>query len=294
MRVIVFVKATPSSEAGIMPSERLIADMGSFNEELVKTGIMLEGAGLRPSSQAVRVRFSGADRTIINGPFAETKELVAGFWLWQVASLEQAIELVRKCPNPMPEDSEIEIRPFIEWEDLGEHFTPELKAQEARLEVEAALNRATVQPYLFFDGRCDEALAFYTTALQAKVGMIMRWNASPEPLPPGILKPGFETKIMHCEFTVGGMTLLASDGCGEKTRFEGFRLALSVPTEAAADHAFNALADGGRVDMPLAKTFWSPRYGMVTDRFGIGWMVMVPGQPQPQPQSQPTPTETRP
>ena len=290
MRVIVFVKATPSSEAGIMPSERLMADMGRYNEELVKAGILKDAAGLQPSAKSVRVRFSGSERTIINGPFAETKELVAGFWLWEVASLEQAIDWVRKCPNPMPEDSEIEIRPFIEWEDLGEAFTPELKAQEARLEVEAALNRATVQPYLFFNGRCDEALAFYTTVLQAKVRMVLRWNESPEPLPPGILKPGFETKVMHSEFTVGGMTLLASDGCGEPHRFEGFRLALTVPTEAAADLAFNALADGGRVDMPLAKTFWSSRYGMVTDRFGIGWMVMVPGQPQ----SQPTPKETTP
>ncbi|GDY14650.1 hypothetical protein LBMAG53_35280 [Planctomycetota bacterium] len=280
MRVVVFVKATPSSEAGLMPSERLMVDMGNFNEELVKAGIMKDGAGLRPSAQAVRVRFSGADRTVINGPFAETKELVAGFWLWEVPSLADAIAWVRKCPNPMPEESEIEIRPFIEWEDLGEGFTPELKAQEARLDAQAAMSRATVQSYLFFNGRCDEALAFYTTAVQAKVSTVLRWNESPETLPPGLLKPGFETKVMHCEFKVGGTTVLASDGCGEDTRFQGFRLALTVPTEAAADLAFTALADGGRIDLPLAKTFWSPRYGMVTDRFGIGWMVMVIAQQQ--------------
>lgn len=278
MRVIVFVKATPSSEAGVMPSERLIADMGKYNEELVKAGVMKEGAGLHPSSKSVRVRFSGAERTVINGPFAETKELVAGFWLWEVASLDHAIELVRKCPNPMPESSEIEIRPFYEWDDLGEAFTPELKAQEARLEAQAALQRASVQPYLFLNGRCDEALAFYAQALRAKVGLVLRWNQSPEPAPPGMLKPGFETKVMHAEFTVGGVTLLASDGCGEPSAFQGFRLTLTVPTEAAADLAFNALAAGGQIDMPLEKTFWSPRYGMVTDRFGIGWMVMVPGK----------------
>ena len=278
MRVIVFVKATPSSEAGIMPSERLFADMGRYNEELVKAGIMKEGAGLHPSSKAVRVRFSGSERTVINGPFAETKELVAGFWLWEVPSLQHAIEWVRKCPNPMPETSEIEIRPFYEWEDFGAVVTPELRAQEARLEAQAALNRAAVQPYLFLNGRCEEALAFYATALQAKVGMVMRFNESPQPTPPGMLQPGFEKKVMHSEFTVGTMTLFASDGCGEQSRHEGFRLALTVSTEAAADLAFNALAAGGRVDMPLATTFWSPRYGMVTDRFGIGWMVMVPGK----------------
>jgi len=278
MRVIVFVKATPSSEAGIMPSERLMADMGHFNEELVKAGVMREGAGLRPTSQAVRVRFSGAERTVINGPFAETRELVAGFWLWEVASLEQAIELVRRCPNPMPESSEIEIRPFYEWEDLGEHVTPELRAQEARLEAAAALKRASVQPYLFFNGRCEEALAFYASVLSASIGMMLRWSECPQPPPPGMLQPGYERKIMHGEFTVGGTTVLASDGCGGTPVFNGFRLALSVPDEAAADHAFNALADGGRVDMALVTTFWSPRYGMVTDRFGIGWMVMVPGR----------------
>lgn len=280
MRVIVLVKATPSSEAGIMPSEHLMLEMGHFNERLVKAGVMREAAGLRPSSRAVRVRFSGADRTIINGPFAETRELVAGFWIWEVASLEQAIELVRTCPNPMPESSEIEIRPFYEWEDLGACATPELRAQESRLEVAAALQRASVQPYLFFNGRCEEALAFYAAALNATIGMKLRWSECPQPPPPGMLPPDYEQKIMHGEFTVGGTTVLASDGCGGPPVFNGFRLALSVPTEAAADHAFNALADGGRADMPLVKTFWSPRYGMVTDRFGIGWMVMVPG-PKP-------------
>ena len=278
MRVIVFVKATASSEAGVMPSERLLADMGRYNEQLAKAGIMKDGAGLRPTAQAVRVRFTGDERTIINGPFAETKELVAGYWLWEVASMEQAIEWVRKCPNPMPEASEIEIRPFYEAADFGEGFTPELRAQEAEILTEASLRQSAVQPYLFFGGRCEEALGFYTSALSAKIGMILRWHESPQPPPPEMLKPGFERKIMHCEFTVGGMTLLASDGCGDSSRFDGFRLALTVPNESTADRAFNALADGGRVDMPLTRTFWSPRYGMVTDKFGIGWMVMVPGQ----------------
>ena len=133
MRVMVMVKATQDSEAGVMPGEKLLADMGRFNEELVKAGVMLAGEGLHPSSKGVRVRFSGDRRSVVDGPFAETKELVAGFWLWQVHSMDEAIEWVRRCPNPMPGDSEIEIRPVFEAEDFGEALTPELREQEQRL-----------------------------------------------------------------------------------------------------------------------------------------------------------------
>ncbi|WP_417390110.1 YciI family protein [Gimesia sp.] len=133
MKVMVMVKATPGSEAGEMPSEQLLTDMGNFNEELVKAGIMLAGEGLHPSSRGARVRFSGTSRTVMDGPFAETKELVAGFWIWQVKSMEEAIEWVKRCPNPMTEESEIEIRPLFGPEDFGEEFTPELQEQEERI-----------------------------------------------------------------------------------------------------------------------------------------------------------------
>ncbi len=133
MRFMVMVKATKDSEAGVMPSEQLLKDMGKFNEELVKAGIMLAGEGLQPSSKGARVRFSGAKRTVIDGPFTETKELIAGFWLWQVKSKQEAIEWVKRCPNPMPGDSEIEIRQVFEPEDFGEALTPELKEQEQNL-----------------------------------------------------------------------------------------------------------------------------------------------------------------
>lgn len=133
MRVMVMVKATEQSEAGVMPSEQLLADMGRFNEELVKAGVMLAGEGLHPSSKGARVRFSGKDRSVVDGPFAETRELVAGFWLWQVRSLDEAIEWVKRCPNPHEGPSEIEIRPVFEAEDFGEEFTPELREQEQRL-----------------------------------------------------------------------------------------------------------------------------------------------------------------
>ncbi|WP_425400892.1 YciI family protein [Aeoliella sp.] len=136
MQVMVMVKATSSSEAGELPSTQLIADMFAYNEQLVKAGIMLAGNGLQPSSRGCRVQFSGDNRTVVDGPFTETKELVAGYWLWQVDSIEQAIEWVKKCPNPMPEDSEIEIRPIYEAEDFGENMTPELKDQDERLRQE--------------------------------------------------------------------------------------------------------------------------------------------------------------
>jgi len=136
MRVMVMVKATKDSEAGVMPGTEMMAAMGRFNEELVKAGVMLAGEGLHPSARGVRVQFAGKSRTVVDGPFAETKELVAGFWLWQVSSMEEAIEWVRRCPNPMPGDSEIEIRRVFEAEDFGAEFTPELRAQEDDLRAQ--------------------------------------------------------------------------------------------------------------------------------------------------------------
>ncbi len=138
MKFMVIVKASPESEAGKMPTEKLLAEMGKYNEELVKAGVMLAGEGLHPSSTGVRVQFSGNKRTVVDGPFAETKELIAGFWLFQVKSKEEAIEWVKRCPNPMESDSEIEIRQVFEAEDFGAEFTPELRAQEERLRAQLA------------------------------------------------------------------------------------------------------------------------------------------------------------
>jgi hypothetical protein len=143
MRFMVMVKATQDSEAGVMPSEELMAAMGKYNEELVKAGVMLAGEGLQPSSKGARVRFSGDQRTVIDGPFSETKELIAGFWLWQVKSREEAIEWVKRCPNPMEGDSEIEIRQVFEAEDFGAEFTPELREQEERLREQMARQQSS-------------------------------------------------------------------------------------------------------------------------------------------------------
>src|SRR5271165_3366688 len=132
MKVMVLVKATKESEAGVMPSAQLLTAMGHFNEELVKAGVLLAADGLRPSAHGKRVRFSGEKRTVMDGPFAETKELVAGYWLWQVKSIDEAVEWLKRCPNPMPGDSEIEIRPVFEMEDFGAELTPELRSQAER------------------------------------------------------------------------------------------------------------------------------------------------------------------
>jgi hypothetical protein len=143
MRFMVMVRASASSEAGEMPDERMFAEMGRFNEELVKAGVMEAGEGLHPSSKGARVHFSGRERTVTDGPFAETKELVAGYWVWNCASLQEAIEWAKRCPNPMPEDSDLEIRQIFAAEDFGAALTPELRAQEERLRAEVAARKAS-------------------------------------------------------------------------------------------------------------------------------------------------------
>jgi len=147
--------------------------------------------------------------------------------------------------------------------------------------MSAKNDNQSVEVYLFFNGDCEKAVAFYSKALGAQVEFMMRYKESPEKPPPGRLPPGFEEKIMHCSFRVGSTRVMASDGCAtEKTKFEGFSLSISVPNEAEAKRVFTALSDGGKVNMPLAKTFWSPCFGMAEDRFGIGWMVSVPAPAQ--------------
>jgi PhnB protein len=281
MKVMVIVKASPGSEAGKMPTEALMTAMMNFNEELVKAGIMESGDGLKPSSQGLRVRFSGDKRVVTTGPFTETNELIAGYWIWNVKSMEEAVEWVKKCPNPMDEEeSDIEIRTFYEIEDFAV-ADPDGASREkdAALRQALAMQKVEVNNYLFFSGRCDEALAFYQQHLSADIKFLIRFNESPDAVPEGMLQDGFENKVMHAEFSLGNVRVMASDGCNDVEKFSGFRLALNVPDEDEARRIFSALAsNGGKVDMPLMKTFWSPLYGQVTDQFGVGWMVMLPGE----------------
>lgn len=151
-----------------------------------------------------------------------------------------------------------------------------------RITMSTATDNRIIQPYLFFNGNCEQAVEFYRQALGAEVQMMMRFKESPEPPQPGMVPPGFEDKILHTSFRIGETTVMASDGCSAaRASFEGFSLALSVPSEGEAKRVFTALAQGGQVRMPLAKTFWSPCFGMVADRFGVGWMVSVPSAGQP-------------
>lgn len=143
------------------------------------------------------------------------------------------------------------------------------------------MTNTLIEPYLFFGGRCEEALAFYGTALGATTSFMMRYSDNPEATPPGTLAPGFEDKVMHASFQIAGNTIMASDGCDANSSFDGFRLSISLPTQAEVERAFAALAEGGSVQMPLSKTFWSASFGMVTDRFGLGWMVSVLDPQQP-------------
>ncbi|MGE9291749.1 MAG: YciI family protein [Puniceicoccales bacterium] len=276
---MVIVKATPASERGERPSGEQMEAMGKFNRELVEAGIMRSGDGLKPSSEGVRVRFSGEDRTVTDGPFPETQELIAGFWVWEVNSMEEAIDWVRRCPCPMLQDSDIEIRPIFEPADFNDCDTSgRLQEEEEKLRSEIAMQSSKVEPYLFFGGHSEEALEFYQKVLHAKIGLVMRHSESPDPAPEGMLPKGFEDKIMHAEFTIGKTRLMASDGCGESVQSSGngYQLTLSVPTEEDARRIFADLAKGGEVVMPMEKTFWSPCFGVVTDPFGVGWMVLVP------------------
>ena len=141
------------------------------------------------------------------------------------------------------------------------------------------MSETVIQPYLFFGGRCEEAIEFYRKAIGARVEMLMHHRDSPDPHPPGMLQPGFEDKVMHATLRIGDAILMASDGCDDKSRFEGFRLSIAFATEDEARRTFEELSDGGEVQMPLTKTFWSPCFGMVTDRFGVGWMVTLTAEP---------------
>ncbi|MCB1852433.1 MAG: VOC family protein [Gammaproteobacteria bacterium] len=279
MKVMVIVKASTGSEAGQLPSAELLDAMGRFNEELVAAGIMQSGDGLKPSSAGLRVRFSGAKRTVTSGPFAETNELIAGYWVWNVASMDEAVAWVKRCPNPMTEDSDIEIRPFYAAKDFAEvEGSTEALEREQELITTLALRQAKVNNYLFFSGRCEEALDYYCRHLGARIELLFRFGDSPEPIPEGAIPPDFDNKVMHAEFTLGDTRLFASDGCSINGPVGGFSLALTLTVEEAVRRAFTALADGGSIVMPLEPTFWSPLYGQVNDRFGISWMVMMPGQ----------------
>src|SRR5688572_4194648 len=276
MRVMVIVKADKNTEAGVLPDEKLLTEMGKYNEELVKAGVMLAGEGLQPSSKGARVRFSGSQRTVIDGPFSETKELIAGFWLWQVKSREEAIEWVKRCPNPTGAESEIEIRQVFELDDFGPELTPELRAQEERVFAQAKAQAEGASagklppvpeprgaiPYLIVKGASD-AIGFYQRVFGAEV--VMRLDA-----PDGLL--------MHAEIRVGPAHFMLTEERPQHQALSptslggtGSQAVLYVPdADAVVDRAVKA---GATLTMPVADQFWGDRSGCIIDPFGHAWFV---------------------
>ncbi len=276
MRFMVLIKADKNSEAGVMPSEQLLADMGRFNEELVKAGVMLAGEGLQPSAKGARVRFRGKERIVTDGPFAETKELIAGFWIWQVKSKEEAIEWVKRCPNPMEGESEIEIRQVFEADDFGEEFTPELRAQEERLraqierqsgtapagKVEAVPASHGATPYLVIKGAAD-AIAFYQRQLGAE--LIFRLDD-----PSGA--------VMHAEMRIGPARFMLTEerpeyGALSPKTIGGSASTAVVYVPKVDEVVERAVKAGATVTMKVDDQFWGDRSGEIVDPFGHRWMV---------------------
>jgi uncharacterized glyoxalase superfamily protein PhnB len=276
MRFMVLIKADKNTEAGKMPSEQLLADMGRFNEELVKAGVMLAGEGLHPSAKGARVRFRGKERTVVDGPFAETKELIAGFWLWQVKSKEEAIEWVKRCPNPLEGEAQIEIRQVFEAEDFGAEFTPELREQEQRLrsQIESRAGAAPggkvvavppsrgATPYLVIKGASD-AIAFYQRQLGAE--LIFRLDD-----PTGA--------VMHAEMQIGPARFMLTEerpqyGALSPKTIGGSASTAIVYVPKVDDVVERAVKAGATVTMPVGDQFWGDRAGEITDPFGHKWMV---------------------
>ena len=272
MRFMILIKADKNSEAGVMPDTQLLEAMGQFNEELVKAGVMQAGEGLQPSSKGARVRFQGRERSVVNGPFAGDKGLVAGFWIWKLDSLDEAIAWVKRCPSPMGESSEIEIRQVFEAEDFGAEFTPELREQEDRLRAQIDAKQAgTVNPvpaatgstpYLVVKG-AKEAIAWYQKVFGAQV--VMQMDAP-------------DHKLMHAELKVGSAQFMLTEERPEHQALSPLTLGGSSSsallyvsdTDAIVKQA---VASGARITMPVADQFWGDRSGHLVDPFGHQWFI---------------------
>jgi uncharacterized glyoxalase superfamily protein PhnB len=271
MRFMVIVKATKDSEAGVMPGPKLLEDMGKYNQELVKAGVMLAGEGLHPSSKGSRVKFSGRTRSVTDGPFAETKELIAGFWLIQVRSRAEAIEWVKRAPNPHPEETELEIRQVFEAEDFAPAASPEQIKAEERMRAQAAARDIKSSPYLTFNGNCREAFRFYEQVLGGRIEIMMTHGESPIA---SSVPESWHDSILHARLVFGNQVLMGSDAAADRYQPpQGFSVAVSLGTVPDAERVFNALAEDGKVIMPFAPAFWAERFGMAVDRFGIPWIV---------------------
>jgi uncharacterized glyoxalase superfamily protein PhnB len=237
----------------------------AIGDDLVSQGKYIASSPLHSVTTATSVRVRDGKRLVTDGPFAETTEQLGGYYIIDVENLDEAMAVA--CRLPPAKKGTVEIRPVFDVSDLRELPAPKATTASAA--------SATIIPYLFFKGRCEEAIQFYQQKLNAQLEMVMKFKDSPDPPPPGMLPPGFEEKVMHASILIGGARLMVSDGCDVSSPLSGFRISLALPTEAEAHRAFEALATGGAVEMPLTKTFWSACFGMVTDQFEIPWMVSV-------------------
>jgi predicted 3-demethylubiquinone-9 3-methyltransferase (glyoxalase superfamily) len=269
MRVMVIVKATKNSEAGVMPSEKLLADMGKYNEELVKAGVMLAGEGLHPSSKGKRVVFSGGKKTVVDGPFVETKELIAGFWLWQVKDMDEALEWARRCPDPMPgEEGTLELRPVFEADDFGKEFTPELRAQEERLRAQIDQQSKVVRkigmagtkifPHLWYAKEAEEAARFYASVFpDSRVDRVTTLQSATPSGPPGSVKV--------VDFTLFGQRFQAITAGPHDEFNDAISLVVSCDDQAELDRYWNALLENGGKAQAC---------GWLIDRFGVRWQIV--------------------
>ncbi len=265
MRVMVIVKATKNSEAGVMPSEELLAAMGKYNEELASAGILLSGEGLQPSTRGKRIAISSKGRIVSDGPFAAPTELAAGFWIWKVNSMDEAIDWAKRCPEPMPgEETTIELRPICEMDDFGDAMTPELREKEERLRVELEgkevemSHQPKVRTCLWFDGNGEEAAEYYVSVLPDS---IIETLTRPEPGKPALV----------VELSLAGTQYMFLNGGSQYKLSPAASIAVHTADQAETDRLWSALlADGGHE----SQCAW------LTDRFGVSWQIVPDALPR--------------
>ncbi|NLW30921.1 MAG: hypothetical protein GXY77_05625 [Fibrobacter sp.] len=273
MKVMILIKADEKYETGTLPDTSLLAQMVKFNEELAKAGILLEGEGLHPSSKGKRIIFDNGKTTVLEGPFSGINQLIAGYWLWKVKSMNEAVEWVKRIPNPAGGYSEVEIRPIFEEKDFGETFTPELKEQEEKIRDRIHLK---TNPYLNFNGNTEEAFNFYKSVFGGEFTDINRYKDMPSSMEQ--VPENEKEKIMHIALPIGSDTVLMGSDITENmnqslTMGNNVYIMLQPENKDNAEKLYRRLSEGGKIEMPLEKVFWGSYFASFSDRFGVQWLI---------------------
>lgn len=273
MKVMILIKADEKYETGTLPDTSLLAQMVKFNEELAKAGILLEGEGLHPSSKGKRIIFDNGKTTVLEGPFSGINQLIAGYWLWKVKSMNEAVEWVKRIPNPAGGYSEVEIRPIFEEKDFGETFTPELKEQEEKIRDRIHLK---TNPYLNFNGNAEEAFNFYKSVFGGEFTDINRYKDMPSSMEQ--VPENEKEKIMHIALPIGSDTVLMGSDITENmnqslTMGNNVYIMLQPENKDNAEKLYRRLSEGGKIEMPLEKVFWGSYFASFSDRFGVQWLI---------------------